>query len=254
MKWILWAMIFIAFVSPMYFIAKGIDHLDIMKDRYKRAVDAGTDGAVKQRSYEDSLQILQVSKGYGYGVDDKVNIPLDRNKALFWFYEIFFRNIGIEKDVDKQKEIKKYIPMKAIASFDKLLIADSNDNWIFDSYYEIEYKSEIYRLTLSDKVYRVSTNEWMRDIDFGIMPTKRKQLVSNYIRNSLNVFLNNRSNFESELYYDINIAVSDLDTKTEDIKGINFMVLIEGLPLPSLNTSKNHKFFAFSMGGSQLSR
>jgi len=254
MKWFFWVLIFLVFVTPIIFIGKGIDHLDIMKDRYKRALDAGANAAVAYVSYDNGENMVQIAAAFGEQAIHANNIVIDKDAALAWFYRVFYRNLRIENDYTAQERLKKYIPMKAIVAFDRLMIADLNDDWVFDEFYDIEHNGVKYRFTLSERVMRISTGVWGKDTDFGISPSMREALVSEFIRTNLTRFLNNRENFESNNYYDVNIAVSDIDFKTDDVDGINFIVLSEGLPLPTLNPYKQGKYFAFSLGGSEATR
>ncbi len=254
MKWFLWILIFLVFVTPIIFIGKGIDHLSLMKDRYKRAVDAGVDAAVKYSCYRESEDIAKAAIGYGTGLDDRRNLAVNKVAMLEWFYIVLFRNLGMENSKEAQLELKQYIPMKAIVSFDRLIIADARDAWVSETPYYIEYKGKNYGFTLSKQVLDVSTNKWLEDNEIGITPDQRKLLISDFIKEKLNHFLNTREGFESGFYYDVNISLSDIDAKSDDIDGINFIVLIEGLPLPSLNPWKHNKLYAFSLGGSELSR
>jgi hypothetical protein len=253
-KWILWVLIFLAFFTPIVYIGKGVDHLDIMKDRYKRALDAGASSAARAISYGSEVSLEQISNGFGEEEDDSNNIYVDKDAALQWFYRVFYRNLGIEEDAAAQENIKQYIPMKAIASFDKLMIADINDNWIVDKYYDIEYGGALYRFSLSDKVMNLSTGVWGKDSDYSISASTREALIDDFIRNELNRFLNSRANFESNSYYEVIIAASDIDVKTDDIDGVNFIAMAEGLPLPTLNPWKDGKYYAFGLGGSELTR
>ncbi len=254
MKWTLWALIFLVFVTPIIFIGKGIDHLDIMKDRYKRAVDAAVDAAVKYDCYENEDDITKMGTGFGEGEDDRKNLAIDKDGMLTWFYRVLFRNIGMDNDELGQLNIKRYIPLKAVIGFDRMIIADVNDNWSQDIYYTIEHNGRNYNLTLSDYMLDTDNNIWIKDLDAGLETDKRKELLSTFIKYKLNQALNNRQNFESGLYYDVNISISDIDKKTNNIEGINFIVLIEGLPLPTLNPYKQEKYFGFSLGGSEVSR
>lgn len=254
MKWFFWTLIFLAFFVPIIFVGKGIDHLDIMKDRYKRALDAGASSAARAILYEGEESINQASTGFGINEQHGNNIVVSKDDALSWFYRVFYRNLGIENDMTAQEAIRKYMPMKAIAGFDRLMIADIHDNWILEEYYEIEYKGTNYRFTLSDQVFNISEGFWGRDMDFGITPEERTALVNEFIRVRLNEFISNRENNESNYGYYVNISNSDFDNKTDNISGISFIVMAEGLPLPSLNPWKSEKYYAFAIGGTEMSR
>lgn len=254
MKWFFWTLIFLAFFTPIIFIGKGIDHLDIMKDRYKRALDAGASAAARAVVYDDEISLEQVARGFGNEDLHTNNIAINKDAAMNWFYRVFFRNLGIEADMLAQENLKRYIPMKAIVGYDKLMIADVKDHWVFDESYELMYKGTAYKFTLSDQVMKKSTGQWARDVDFGIQPEDREKLINSFIRNRLNDFLANRENDESHYDYQINISTQNDDEMTENISGISFIVMVEGLPLPSLNPRKTEKFYAFSLGGTEISR
>jgi hypothetical protein len=254
MKWFFWTLVFLAFFVPIIFVGKGIDHLDIMKDRYKRALDAGVSSAARAVVYEGEQSIKQAGTGFGINNQHGNNILVSKDNALNWFYRVFYRNLDIEGNVLAQEAIKKYIPMKAIAGFDRLMIADIHDDWISEEYYEIEYLGIEYRFTLSDQVFNISNGTWGRDVDFGISPENRIALVNEFIRARLNEFISSRENKESNYRYYINISTSDYDNKTENISGISFIVMAEGLPLPNLNPWKPEKFYAFAIGGTEISR
>lgn len=254
MKWFFWTLIFLAFFTPIIFIGKGIDHLDIMKDRYKRALDAGASAAARAVVYDDEISLKQAAMGFGNEDMHANNISINNDIALNWFYRVFFRNLGIEADITAQENLKQYIPMKAIVGYDKLMVADVNDHWIIEENYELGYKGTVYKFTLSNQVMKKSTGQWARDIDFGIQPEEREELINRFIRNKLNDFLAKRENDESNYDYYINISTKYDDEMTENISGISFMVMVEGLPLPSLNPRRSEKFYAFSLGGTEIRR
>jgi hypothetical protein len=254
MKWFFWVLIFLAFFTPIIFTGKGIDHLDIMKDRYKRALDAGVSSAAHAVTYENEEGLRQTGMGFGTQQQNANNIPVDRERALAWFYKVFYRNLGMEKDTASQQSLGQYIPMKAIAGFDRLMIADVHDNWVLEEYYDIRYGGQDYRFTLSDQVMNKATGTWGRDVDFGIHPAERRAIVSGFIKKKLNSFLENRENRESNYNYEVNISAQDFDVKTDNIQGISFIVMVEGLPLPTLNPWKTERFYAFSLGGTEIRR
>jgi hypothetical protein len=254
MKWFFWTLIFLAFFTPIIFMGKGIDHLDIMKDRYKRALDSGASSAARAVIYDDENSLEQTAIGFGINEEHANNIVINKDNALNWFYRVFYRNLGIQEDIVAQEKIKRYIPMKAIVGFDKLMIADVNDNWILEENYEMEFKGSIYKFTLSDQVMKKSSGNWARDIDFGIQPQEREELVNRFIRDKLNYFLSNREIDESNYEYYVNISTRESDKVTENISGISFIVMTEGLPLPSLNPWKSEKFYAFALGGTEINR
>lgn len=254
MKWFFWILIFLAFFTPIIFIGKGIDHLDIMKDRYKRALDAGASSAARALIYDDKDSLEYASMGFGVKLQHGNNIAIDKENALSWFYRVFYRNLGIEDDAVVQEKLKMHIPMKAVAGFDRLMIADLKDQWILEKEYLIDFKGAKYYFTMSDQVKKKDTNLWGRDVDFGISPAEREALVSRFIREELNRFLANRENQESKNTYNVRIADNNLDENTESICGISFIVMAEGIPLPTLNPWKSEKFYAFALGGTELSR
>lgn len=254
MKWFFWTLIFLAFFTPIIFIGKGIDHLDIMKDRYKRALDAGASSAARALIYDDKDSLEHASIGFGTKIQNGNNISIDKENALNWFYRVFYRNLGIENDADAQLKIKRYIPMKAIAGFDRLMVADLSDQWILEKEYLIEFKGKKYYFTMSDQVREKNTNLWGRDVDFGISPSEREALISRFIRNELDLFLASRANYESKNNYHIRIADNNVDVDSESICGISFIVMAEGMPLPTLNPWNSEKFYAYALGGTEISR
>jgi hypothetical protein len=254
MKWFFWILIFLAFFTPIIFIGKGIDHLDIMKDRYKRALDAGASSAARALIYDDKDSLERASMGFGAKTQHGNNIAINKDNAINWFYRVFYRNLGIEDDTETQEKLKMYIPMKAISGFDRLVIADLNDQWVLEKEYLIDFKGVQYYFTMSNQVRKKDSNLWGRDVDFGISPTEREALISRFIRQELNQFLAERENYESENVYDVKIAENNLDEDTESISGISFIVMAEGIPLPTLNPWKSEKFYAFTLGGTEISR
>jgi hypothetical protein len=254
MKWFIWTLIFLAFFTPIIFMGKGVDHLDIMKDRYKRALDAGCSSAARSVIYDDENSMQQVAMGFGTDVEHANNIMVDKDTALQWFYRVFYRNLGIQEDMEAQEKIKRYIPMKAFVGFDKLMIADVYDNWILEENYEMELNGTVYLFTLSNQVMKKSTGNWARDIDYGIQPEEREELVNEFIRSRLNDFLSKRVIDESNIQYEVNISTTNYDDMTDNISGISFIVMAEGLPLPSLNPRNPERFYAFALGGTEISR
>ena len=91
-------------------------------------------------------------------------------------------------------------------------------------------------------------------MDFGISPSEREAMINGFIREELNEFLANRENDESKNSYLVKIADGNFDEDTENISGISFIVMAEGIPLPSLNPWKREKFYAFTLGGTEISR
>jgi hypothetical protein len=99
-----------------------------------------------------------------------------------------------------------------------------------------------------------STGNWARDIDYGIQPEEREELVNEFIRSRLNDFLSKRVIDESNIQYEVNISTTNYDDMTDNISGISFIVMAEGLPLPSLNPRNPERFYAFALGGTEISR
>ncbi|HNU80962.1 MAG TPA: hypothetical protein PKG58_09460 [Bacillota bacterium] len=67
--------------------------------------------------------------------------------------------------------------------------------------------------------------------------------------------MDNRGNKESGSHYKIVFSLDDAsDSKLSGINGINFFILCEGIPIPSLNPFKQEKFFAYSVGGSEIKK
>jgi hypothetical protein len=254
MKWFFWTLIFLVFFTPIIFIGKGIDHLDIMKDRYKRALDAGASSAARALVYDDKDSLEHASMGFGTTTQHGNNISINKENSLNWFYKVFYRNLGIEEDAEAQENLKRYIPMKAIAGFDRLMIADLDDQWILEKEYLMDFKGTKYYFTMSDQVREKDSNSWRRDVDFGISPSEREALMNRFIRAELNHFLANRVNYESENNYYVKIADNNFNENTESICGISFIVMAEGMPLPTLNPWNREKFYAFALGGTEISR
>jgi hypothetical protein len=259
MKSFFLSFLFIFCTCSLFFIGKGVDNLDIAAERYKRALDSGAYAAVSYRAYDEARFLENQGTGFGTGLEDSINIEVDENECLDWFYRLFFRNIGAVSE-EKQDEIREYIPMKALILYDKLKIADVNDEW--DTYapsgekeYLMQYKGKDYKFTLSDQIYDISGGKWVRDVDIGLSGAERKAMVTEYITHELEGFLNSRSNIESGNYYNIVFALNDIeDNKLSGINGVNFIVFCEGLPLPSLNPFKRQKFYAYGIGGSEIHR
>jgi hypothetical protein len=259
MKSFFWSIIFLFCSWSLFFIGKGVDNIDIMAERYKRALDAGANAASEYRAYNTEVMLLNQGAGYGIGLEDGSNVKINKEEALQWFYRLFYRNLCIS-DENKQKELKKYIPMKAIISYDRLMIADVNDNWYsYDSAgekgFEIQYRGRNYNFTLSDQIYDVENGIWVKAGDIGLNTKDRKALVTQYIINELNFFLDGRKNKESGNSYRIVFSLNDtLDEKLSGINGVNFLVFCEGIPIPSLNPFIKERFFAYGLGGSEILR
>ncbi|HYF75322.1 MAG TPA: hypothetical protein VD757_01935 [Candidatus Nitrosocosmicus sp.] len=230
-----------------------------MSERYKRALDAGVNAASKYRAYISDGALDSQGTGFGIGKEDSGNVHIDRQECLKWFYRLFFRNLSIY-DKDKQDRLKKYMPMKAVICYDRLMIADAEDNW--NSYdlsgekeYIILFEGRQYKFTLSNQIYDIARGLWIRSEDIGLGQKERKRILTQYIINELNSFMVSRGNKESGADYKIVFSIDDeADTKLSGINGVNFLVFCEGLPLPSLNPFKQERFYAYSIGGSEIIR
>lgn len=259
MKSFFWSLIFLFCAWSLFFIGKGADNIDIMSERYKRALDAGANAAASYRAYNSEEMLYNQGTGYGIGFEDSNNVPIDREEAIKWFYRLFFKNLSINAS-DKQQELKKYIPMKAIICYDKLMIADSDDNWhsydpAGEKEYIIQYRGKSYKFTLSNHIYDIENGIWATASEIGIDPKDRKALLTQYITNELNGFLDNRAKMECGNNYKILFSVGDaFDDKLSGISGVSFLVLCEGLPIPTLNPFRRGKFFAYGIGGSEITR
>lgn len=259
MKVYFWSLIFLFCSLTLFFIGAGSDQVDMMAERYKRALDAGANAAASYRAYNSQDILANEGTGYGTGLEDSQNIVIRKDEALLWFYRLFYRNMCIS-DTDRQKQIKRYIPMKALICYDRMMIADLDDDWTaYDSSgekaYLIKYRGKTYRFTLSDQIYDLEAGQWVRDCDIGLTGAERRLLVTDYIVGELNHFLDNRSNKESENRYKLNISLGDIsDDKISSISGVNFIVFCEGLPLSTLNPFKKESFYAFGLGGGEINR
>jgi len=259
MKSFFWSLLLVFCTWSLFFIGKGVDTIDIMGERYKRALDAGTYAAATYRAYDEAIYLQNQGTGFGIGTEDRSNVMVDRDAAVRWFYRLFFTNLAIN-DTDKQEQLKRYIPMKALILYDRLMIADLNDDWF--SYYPsgekeyiIRYNGKDYKFTLSDQIYDISRSVWIRDIDLGLREDERKAILTEYIAGEIEGFLRSRENKESCNDYRIVFSLDDTkDEKLSGINGVNFIVLCEGLPIPSLNPFRREKFYAYSVGGSEIVR
>lgn len=259
MKSFLWSIVFIFCTWSLFFIGKGVDNIDIMAERYKRALDAGVNAASEYRAYNTGRILLNQGSGYGVGLDNRGNVTIDREEALKWFYRLFYRNLGI-KDMSKQMELRQYIPMKAIILYDRLMIADTEDNWYSydpagEREYRIQYGGRNYYFTLSDQIFDIEDGKWINACDIGLTGEERKALVTQYIIDELNSFLYSSTIRKSGNYYEIVFSLNDAeDEKLSGINGVNFLVLCEGIPIPSLNPFRKEQFFAYGLGGSEIIR
>lgn len=259
MKSFFWSIIFLFCSWSLFFIGKGVDNIDIMAERYKRALDAGANAASEYRAYNTEGMLRNQGTGYGIGLEDTSNVKINKEEALKWFYRLFYRNLCISDESEKN-ELKKFIPMKAIILYDRLMIADVDDNWYYydpigEKEYKIQYKGRNYNFTLSDQLYDIQNGMWIRAGDIGLDAEARRALVTQYIVSELNNFLDDRRNKESGNYYRIIFSLNDiLDGKLSGINGVNFLVFCEGIPIPSLNPFREESFFAYGLGGSEIIR
>lgn len=247
-------------VLAIYFLTSalamgGIRRSATYKQEYRRALNAGTDAAAKATAYTNEDDLSNLSFGFGVGLENSQNIRVNKEEALKWFYRIFYSNLKIQDNEAIQQSIKKYIPMKCIIEFDRLSIADVNDNWVIEKPFVINYSGNEYLFTLSNQIQDQHTLEWKKDSDIGLSKEERQELIINLIKKEIESFLNNRENMESNTYYTINLGISDLDQMHKTISGSNFIVFAEGIPLPSLNIfNPKEKLYAFSIGGSEIIR
>lgn len=233
----------------------GIRNQTMFKQEYKRAVDSGTDAAAKHTTYLSDGNIGDLSSGFGEGFQDTNNIPVDCEDSLRWFYNVFYRNLGIQDNTNVQEKIKTYIPMKCLITFNKIQIADVNDNWVVDKDFIINHNGKDYLFTLSNQVQDISLGIWLKDTDIGLNKKERQEIIAEFIKNEIEVFLNSRENKESQYYYTFNIGLNDMDQDLKTVSGSNFIVLCEGIPLPAINWfSPAQKLYAFSIGGSETKR
>ncbi|HYE08806.1 MAG TPA: hypothetical protein VEF53_01355, partial [Patescibacteria group bacterium] len=185
MKSFFWSLILIFCTLSLFFIGKGVDNIDIMSERYKRALDAGANAASSYRAYYSEEMLYSHGTGYGIGFEDSNNVPINREEAVKWFYRLFFRNLSIS-GAERQEELKHYIPMKAIICYDRLMIADADDNWFSynpagEKEYLIQYRGKNYNFTLSDQLYDIENGIWVTDGDIGLDTKDRQALLIQYI-------------------------------------------------------------------------
>lgn len=226
-----------------------------IRNKYLKAVSAGTDAGVKHTKYIEEQDLEDLAYGFGEGYQHRDNIKIDKNESLKWFYEIFFRELGIQDSIAIQEQLKQYIPMKCIIGFDSLSIADEQDNWVTEKEYIISYLGKNYMFTLSDQMKDMETGIWIRDIDIGLTPQARKTILAKFIKEEIENFINNDSNKQNPIYYTVNLGLNDLDFQASSIKGSNMVVFIEGMPLPSLNYFyPTQKLYTFAMAGSEITR
>ncbi len=259
MKIFFWSLIFLFCSITMIFIGMGVDQVEWMSERYKRALDSGANAAAACHAYVSEDMLEQQGAGYGTGLEDSRNVAVDRDKALEWFYRLFFCNSSLLEAAD-QERIKMYIPMKALICYDRLMIADMNDDWTAynaagEKGYDMQYCGMPYRFTLSDQIYDMTAGEWISGSQLGLTTEERQLLLGEYIISELSCFMNNRYNKESGNRYRLNISLGDVpDDRISPIGGVNFIVFCEGIPLPSMNPFKSQRFFAYGLGGGEIRR
>jgi hypothetical protein len=239
----------------LIFMAMGYDNKTLTEERYRRALDAGACAAAKYRPTDQGSYLEIGSNGFGMGQENKNNIPVDRDTALTWFYRVFFRNINIpDGSTELQANYKKFMPMKAILSFDRLMIADADDTWVYDLPYKIRYSGIYYNFTLSDQIQDANTNQWYNITDIGLTMDTKNMILKEYIEGELSGFLSKRKNKDSHNTYSIKIAVNNADMKLNAINGVNVVVFAESLPMPSLNPFNKKSYYGFGIGGTEITR
>ena len=222
-----------------------LDNVNTMEGRYKRALDAATYGALKYRKYDDARYMENIADGFDQDVE------IDKDASLKWFYRLFYRNIGIEGNEYAKAELKKYITLKAIIGYDRMYVANEDDEWI-EILYEIVCEGKIYNLTLTNKVLDVDSNKWRVIKDIGIEEREKEGILVNLIKENINNTLNLRNNGSQDKYF-VDFGLSDIDLNSR-INGISFISFVEGMPLPSHKVGGNEKLHAVSFSGSELIR
>lgn len=245
------AILTVVLTTQLFFIDFGGQQASNLQDRYKKAIDAGTDAAAKHIAYTTAEHLEKLSIGFGEGMEHSNNINIDKNDSLKWFYEVFFANLGYSNNLEMQNKLKKYIPIKAIIGFDRIYIADKNDNWIAEEEYLIEHNGVTRKFTLSDQVFY--NGQWKKDTAWGIPTETRIRLVNKFINDTLNKHINQQKSNNNE-NYTFRLGLDNSDYKFSLVEGSNFVVFVEGIPLPTYDLSKNNKFYAFSLGGSEITR
>lgn len=126
----------------------------------------------------------------------------------------------------------------------------ADDNWVVDEEFILTYKGKRYLFTLSDEVKDMSTQKWLKASDIGLSEIERQTLVSTFIEDTIEDYLNNRSSKAEAGYYTLSLGLNDLDKTRKKVGGSNVIVLAEGFPLLSLNCfNPKERFYAYSMGG-----
>ena len=197
--------------------------------------------------------LKNLSYGYGVGTENKNNIVINKEEALQWFYRVFYRNIGVDDSVQAQKKVNQYLVMKCFVQFDRISIADENDNWLIEKEYIITHNGQSYLISLAEDVKRISTGEWLKASSIGLTESKRREYLIQFITDEINLFLQSYSN--NGVNVTINISADESDKLLNSINGINFIVFVNCMPLPALNHfDPKEKLNVFSIGGSELYR
>lgn len=242
----------VVLATQLFFVQWGGNQVKQLQNHYKKALDAGTDAAAKHISYSTQEQLEGLSLGFGVGLEHSNNIQIDKDKALSWFYEVFFANLGYTNNETKKTQLKQKIPFKAIVTFDRIYIANASDTWVYEKEYTIPYNGATYQFTLSEQVKRGGT--WKKDSDWGIPPATRVKLVNQFINTTINTHINEFATNPREIYH-VQLGTDISDHKFSLIEGANFIVFIEGFPLPSFDTEGiSNSHYAFSMGGAEIRR
>lgn len=221
------------------------------KQHLKNALDAAARAGATVPYTTDS-NIHNIGTGFGVGDEASENISLDRDKSLNSYYRILFSYLKIDNDSVKQAKLKEYITMKAIIGFDRLMIADKNDNWLVDIPYEMEYGGTVYRFTLSDDVY--VSGSWRKLEDIGMDPALKKSMLTSFIKTEFNRFINTRIHEAGKVSYDVQIALTDSDQYLTGIKGVSFVSFLEGIPIPSMNPLVAEKYYTINIATTELIR
>ncbi len=246
MRIFVWITVVIIGFNMLIYGDVAINNLDTQKMRYKRALDSATYAAARYRYYNTEEYVENISDG------QNENIKINKEQAIKWFYKIFFRNIGVEEESFIGEELKTYIILKALISYDALYIADSKENWTKVNY-DIEYKGKIYRFTLKDRIHDIDSGAFRSIAEIGLTSEKRKELVTNHIKEQINNFLNLREQEKNSGNYYVDFGLSDIDKNTE-LNGINFVAFVEGMPIPAFNLNQKNKLYAVSFSGAEVRR
>ncbi|HAN09726.1 MAG TPA: hypothetical protein DCP90_03835 [Clostridiales bacterium] len=246
MRLFIWISVLMLGINILLYGDMAINNLETAKIKYKRALDSATYAAAKYRAYASEEYMENISDGFSE------NILVNKEEALEWFYRVFFRNINMEDDQLMMTEMKKYIILKSVIGYDKMYIAGKDDIWV-EINYEIEYNGKKYRFTLSDKLYDIEQGTWKHTRDIGLDDETRLELVTKHIKDNINNILNLREYEKNKGYYYVDFGVVDTDVNSE-IKGINFVAFVEGMPIPAFSKKGESKFYAVSFAGAEISR